>query len=130
MKTSLADKWFSVFIRLRDTGEDGFCVCYTCGKKLLPKEMTVGHYVKRQFSGARFSELNKSQCIYCNYYLQGNDAVYRRKLVEDYGEEKVLLMEAVKHDTRQLKTYQLAEIAKIYELKAKELAKLKGVSLW
>ena len=130
MKTSLADKWFSVFIRLRDTGEDGFCICYTCGKKLLPKEMTVGHYVKRQFSGARFSELNKSQCIYCNYYLQGNDAVYRRKLVEDYGEEKVLLMEAVKHDTRQLKAYQLAEIAKIYELKAKELAKLKGVSLW
>lgn len=130
MKTTSADKWFSCFIRLRDTDDDGMCHCFTCNVQKPPKYMEVGHYVKRQNMGSRFSEMDHAQCKNCNWQLQGNDAVYRPKLVEMYGEDKVLLMEAARRETRQLKAYQLKELAKIYKEKTNQLLKEKGIQKW
>ena len=58
MKIDKADKWFSIYIRLRDANNEGICSCITCGKMFLWKNVDCGHYVKRQFQGTRFNEKN------------------------------------------------------------------------
>ena len=63
------DKWFSLFIRARDSNEEGYIFCCTCGR---PKKWRAldgadnGHYSKRN-KAHRFSETNcNSQCKGCN----------------------------------------------------------------
>jgi len=81
-------KWFSRYIRfVRDQG-----VCYTCGKVQDPKEMDTGHYKHSAYLD--FSEINcHCQCVSCNRDLYGNPKVYRRKLVEEYGEGAIQMIE-------------------------------------
>jgi len=131
VKISNADKWFSLFIRIRDTQEDGYCRCITCGRVVTPKECDCGHYVKRQHLATRFSEENcHAQCKRCNAFEQGRDAEYRRKLVEIYGEDKVLLLEAGKRTTSKTSATALKLIEQLYKDKAKKLSKEKGIELW
>lgn len=131
MKTSKADKYFSMYIRLRDADENGLCTCITCGKKVDLKRCDCGHYVKRQHAETRFNEMNcHSQCKHCNAFEQGRDSEYRRKLIEMYGEEKVLILETAKHKTGKLGQYQLDYLTKLYKLKATELSRIKNIELW
>ena len=131
MLTTKADEWFSRFIRLFYTDDDGVCYCFTCGKPHHPKDQQCGHFVKRQYKNGRFSEVNaKPQCGGCNKFKQGNDVIFRKKLVEMYGEDQILLLESGRRDTRQLKKYQEDEIARIYKEKAEKLLKEKGIKKW
>ena len=131
MQTTLADKWFSLFIRLRDTWDDGYCRCITCGRVGDPKSMDCGHYVKRQHQAGRFDERNcHAQCKRCNAFEQGMDSVYRQKLVEMYGEQVVLLLESGKYNTLKRTKVQMQVLVQQYKYKATELSKLKNIKLW
>ena len=131
MKTTKADKWFSLFIRIRDTWEDGYCRCITCGRVLEPKNMDCGHYIKRQHSAARFNEKNcHAQCKHCNAFEQGRDAIYREKLIEMYGEDYVLYLDSCKRTNGRLSSYIISELEKQYKEKAKCLAEQKGIKIW
>ena len=131
MKTSKADFWFSRFIRIRDTEDDGYCRCITCGKILLPKEMDCGHYLKRQHQATRFSEINcGSQCSHCNRFEQGRDVIFRQRLVERYGEAKIVLLEEASRKSVKRSKTELDAIAEYYKQKAKELSKEKRILLW
>jgi hypothetical protein len=130
MITSKADKYFSLFIRIRDT-EDGLCRCITCGRLAHPKEMDCGHYLKRQHQATRFSEINTAaQCGKCNRFEQGRDVIFRQRLIERYGEAKIVLLEeAARKSVKRTKT-ELDAIADYYKLKAKKLSKEKGIPIW
>ena len=130
MKTSLADKWFSLFIRLRDADENGMAACITCGRVKLVKYMDCGHYVKRQHP-SRFNEkCCAAQCKKCNKFGQGEDVIFRQKLVELYGEDAVLLLEAGKRQIVHMPGWKLKLIADEYKEKARKLSKEKGIELW
>jgi len=79
---------FSKYIRfVRDKG-----VCYTCGSTKDPREMDAGHY--KHSDSVDFDEMNiHCQCVNCNRNLHGNPKSYRLKLVQQYGEDKVLDLE-------------------------------------
>ena len=131
MIRSKADKWFSLYIRLRAADDNGFGECVTCGKVKHVKEMDCGHYVKRQHQATRFSEINcQLQCKRCNAFEQGRDAIFRQYLVDRYGEDKVLLLEASRHTTCKRPGYVMDELERIYKEKAKTLAQQKGIKLW
>lgn len=53
-----ADKWFSMFIRLRDSDEFGIATCVTSGKRAHWLTMDCGHYVSRAKQSTRFDERN------------------------------------------------------------------------
>lgn len=82
-----ADKWFSLYIRLRDADENGMTVCVTCGKIAHYKEMDCGHFVTRNHKVHRFNEKNCNvQCTYCNRYAHGEQYQHSLYIDKLYGE--------------------------------------------
>ena len=130
MKTDKADKWFSIYIRLRDSDENGICKCITCNTRKFWRQMDCGHYVKRSHQGARFHEKNcASQCQECNWLKQGNDAVYKEVIIERYGQQTHDLLKFAEHHTTKHSKLEIDLIAKEYQKKAMALAKEKGLKI-
>ena len=131
MKRNSADTWFSRYIRLRHVNEDGNVSCVTCGNISQPKNMDCGHYVKRHHQSTRYNEENcHVQCRKCNWLQQGNDVKFREYLVERYGEDRVLLLEASKRVSVKRSKRELSMIAIYYKAKTNELLTQKGIEKW
>lgn len=63
-----ADKWFSEFIRLRDSDEHGRVTCVTCSHRGHWRELQCGHWITRGHEAVRYDERNcNTQCRGCNY---------------------------------------------------------------
>ena len=82
------DKWFSLFIRLRDATEEGLVQCFTCGAvKYYIKGIQCGHFQSRNFLATRFDEENcQPQCVGCNMFKQGEQYKFGLNLDAKYGE--------------------------------------------
>jgi NMD protein affecting ribosome stability and mRNA decay len=62
------DKWFSLYIRKRDT--PGFCC--TCGADLTFETSDCGHFISRDHIATRWDERNAhAQCRKCNRFQSG-----------------------------------------------------------
>lgn len=130
MKINLTDKWFSIFIRLRDSDENGYCKCATCNTVLFWKSIQCGHYVKRQHSGARYHEKNAhAQCVPCNYFKQGNDAVYKQVIIERYGQQAHDLLKTAERGCTKHSKLELKIMAEDFKKKAQKLANEKGLTI-
>lgn len=108
---------FTKFIKTRDK-----YICFTCGKYDEKYGMGGGHYKPKGACGADyyFSEINvNAQCTYCNLTLQGNQVIYRQRLVQKYGEEAVLDIE--KNFGRVNRYYPYEERIIYYKTKLSEL---------
>lgn len=131
MKTTSADKWFSLYIRIRDCDENRIAKCCTCGKVIDVKYADCGHFIKRQHMATRFDEKNcAAQCKYCNRFEQGKDVDFERYLIKRWGEDAVLLLKSGKRNTKKMSTFELDLLAIEYKQKAVELAKEKGIEPW
>ena len=84
------DKWFSLYIRLRDATDEGLCQCFTCGVvKYYKKGMQCGHFQSRRFLSTRFDEHNCApQCVACNMFRGGEQFKFAINLDAKYGEGK------------------------------------------
>ena len=83
------DKWFSLYIRIRDS-ENGLVQCFTCGcVKPYNRGMQNGHFQSRSFLATRFDEENcQPQCVACNMFRQGEQYKFALNLDAKYGEGK------------------------------------------
>jgi hypothetical protein len=64
----------------------------------------------------RFDEMNcNMQCRACNRFDEGNMSGYRKGLIEKYGENKVLLLEAKKNKYRKYSDFEYKELIKYYQ---------------
>jgi len=61
--------------------------------------------------------------------LQGNDGVYKEVIIERYGQQTHDLLKSCERNIYKYTAFELDLIAKEYEIKAKELALQKGISL-
>lgn len=78
-----ADKYFSLFIRQRDS-ENGIAKCCTCGK--LTSQFDCGHFLSRRFEATRYDEKNAhAQCLKCNRFENGNQFAHAQFIDEKYG---------------------------------------------
>ena len=88
--------------------------CYTCYRPI--EEVEVGHYESRRHVEIRWSDDNtRPQCHDCNMRQAGTGgaavkAEYRRNLIREIGEERVLAVEAAARRTVKIPTYLLAEL--------------------
>lgn len=125
-----ADRQFSLFIRLRDSGADGFGNCITCNKTKHYKEQDAGHFIKRQHLRTRFDEDNVNmQCKYCNCFEQGANEKYKVALDEKYGKGTADRLEMKKKMRGKLTTLDCLLLEKYYKLKIKELLKEKNFTV-
>ena len=106
-----AEKVFNAWIRQRDEGKN----CITCNK---PGDQ-AGHYWPVRYSGVRFNEMNVHiQESGCNKWKHGNQLIYRIKLVEMYGEDKVKELDelAIRTQFKKWDREELENIIKKYSL--------------
>ena len=83
------DKWFSLYIRLRDANEYGMVQCFTCGIVRGYKDgMQNGHFQSRKHLATRFSEDGNCevQCVACNMFRGGEQYKFALALDSKYGE--------------------------------------------
>ena len=95
------DKFFSLYIRLRDATDEGLCQCFTCGcVKHYKKGMQNGHFQSRSFLATRFDEENcQAQCVGCNMFKQGEQYKFSLYLDSKYGEGKAAELEFLARTT-------------------------------
>ena len=91
---------FSLFIRQRDTCDDGYGSCISCGKSLElgTKDCQAGHYIPKGQGGSHYLGLPRSpddllcernvnlQCSKCNMIEGGNFINYEIGLRQKYGD--------------------------------------------
>lgn len=122
------DRIFSLYIRLRDTMPNGYFKCISCGKIKPFAQADCGHYVNRQHMSTRFHEMNcNAQCRHCNRFMEGNMQGYRQGLIEKYGEQRVIILEALKNQTRHYSDFEYRELIKYYQALCDKLKKEKGL---
>ena len=131
MKTSKADRYFSLFIRLRDADENGIGTCCTCGLKKDVKYMDNSHFIGRQHQATRFDEMNcHTACKKCNGFEEGRKDVYEKFLIEKYGSDRVNLLKLRGQSTCKRTQLDLDYIAVYFKQKATELSREKNIKLW
>jgi hypothetical protein len=92
VKSLKAEVWdlFSEYIRRRDSDENGYIKCCTCGKSAHWKEVDAGHFISRKQNMTLYDERNShAQCKYCNGPKQGNIIAYQDFMLNKYGQKTV-----------------------------------------
>lgn len=116
---------FSIYVRLRDSDEKGWCKCITCGNKEYWKFMDNGHYIRRKHMATFVHpKNNNAQCCSCNQVREPKDmeAAYEIALERKYGEGTVAELQALKHTT---KKFSVLEVIEIIAFCDEEIAKFK-----
>ena len=84
-KMDMADKLFSLLIRLKEMHSNGRVACYTCDIQLPFHRIQCGHFISRSHKATRWLEENaRPQCENCNVALQGNLEVFEERLEWDH----------------------------------------------
>lgn len=121
-----ADRYFSQYIRLRDTNNQGYGSCISCGQLKHYDDLDCGHFINRGNMNLRFNEVNcNAQCRKCNRFDEGNFVGYQEGLIKKWGQEKYALLVASKQEIRRYSKWELKAIADHYKARAKELRESK-----
>ena len=125
-----ADKWFSVYVRLRDADEDGNVTCCSCGKTQFWRDADAGHFIGRKIRATRYCEKNvNAQCRYCNRFLDGNSAGYATFLISKFGIKILEDLDLASRGTTHWTAFEIQNMADNFKARAIELAKQKGLQL-
>lgn len=120
------DKVFSYFIRLRDSDDNGYCRCISCGKIEFWKYIQNGHFVNRGHMSTRFDEKNcNAQCVKCNMYDEGNNIGYMRGLIKKYGPSIIDELYVKKHQESHLHDFDIKVLIEDYQKRVDKLMKQK-----
>jgi len=116
------------YVRLRDSDENGYCKCCTCGRVYHWKKMNGGHFIPAEWLATCFIEHNiHAQCIYCNKGLQGNTDAYWVFMEKKYGREEIDLLMESKHLNVKHKYFDYQQIIEEYTDKINGLEIQKGL---
>ena len=124
------DKWFSLYIRLREANEYGMCQCITCGKVGHYKKdgMQNGHFQSRKHLSTRFDEENcQVQCVKCNVYAWGEQYKFSLALDSKYGEGKAQELQFLARTTLKISRVEYEEKISYYKSLVNKLKKEKGI---
>jgi len=80
------DKWFSLYIRIKDCDDNGMVECYTSGRLYHYKQIHAGHFMSRRHLSTRWDEQNvKPQSAADNLFGQGEQFKFGMLLDNEYG---------------------------------------------
>ena len=124
-------KWFSRYIRARDTDDFGVCHCITCRKPGHPSEFDCGHFVKRDRYNLKYHEKNcHAQCPACNRFGDGEQGMYAVAIDRKYGTGTAESLLFIGKRTGSLKTWECAVQADHYRNKTYTALKNAGIDAW
>ena len=116
---------FSKYIRLRDclktTSKVDYGLCYTCGRMHHFKDLQCGHFQQGRGNSILFDETCHAQCYVCNCLKHGEQLIFRRRLVEEFGEKRAQLLENKRY---QVKKYSIVELDCLYHHYVREYKNL------
>ena len=112
------DKWFSLFIRLRNASKDGMVECWTCGKTAHYKKMHAGHFMSRKHHATRWNEENvQVQCPKCNLFGQGEQYTFGKLIDVRIGEGKSEELQELSRTTVKYMRHEYEDMIKHYKEK-------------
>ena len=123
------DKWFSLYIRLRDADSLGFVQCFTCQRfKHYKSGMQNGHFQSRSFLSTRFDEENcQPQCVGCNMFKSGEQYKFSVNLDNKYGDGKAKELEFKARQIQKFSRVDYEENISYYKLLVEKLKTEKGI---
>lgn len=122
------DRWFSLFIRLRNADNNGFVKCFTSGKLFHYTRCHAGHFISRRHMATRWDEYNvQVQSIHENIFNQGNAPVFAQRLKEIYGQQIVDILLMKKNNKFKSGKFELEFLIKEYKEKVEKLKLEKGL---
>jgi hypothetical protein len=124
------DKWFSLYIRLRDATDEGMVQCFTCGKVAHYKKggMQCGHFQSRTHLATRWDEENcQVQCVGCNMFKQGEQYKFALALDSKYGEGTAEELELVARKNIKINRWDYEDEISYYKNLVNNLKKDKGI---
>ena len=123
------DKYFSLYIRLRDANEYGMVQCFTCGVVRGYKDgMQNGHFQSRKHMATRFDEENcQVQCIKCNIFDSGQQYLFSLRLDEKYGEGRAEELEHLARTTLKISRAEYEDYISYYKNIVENLKEEKGI---
>lgn len=123
---SSADRLFSIYIRLRDSDENGYGRCISCGKIVHWKDADAGHFVNRKHLNLRYDEMNVNlQCRSCNRFDEGNSAGYTQGLIKKYGENIIEVLRVKKSFIKKYSPFDYGVLCEYFKNKIKRIKKSK-----
>jgi|TARA_R110002020_G_scaffold204027_1_gene407876 hypothetical protein len=122
------DKWFSLYIRLRESTIDGVTQCFTCGKIEYHNKLQCGHFQSRRHHATRWNEQNcQVQCVKCNMYEQGEQWKFGMNLNAKYGAGTSDELQFISRKTIKKMRFEYEEDIRYYKSIVENLKKEKGL---
>jgi len=122
------DKWFSLYIRLRESNEYGMVQCFTSGRVYHYKSIHAGHFMSRKSLSTRWDETNvQPQSAADNLFGQGEQYKFGLALDAKYGEGTA---EELQFKSRQIKKFtrvDYEDLISYYKSLVKNLKEEKGI---
>ncbi len=122
------DKWFSLYIRLRESNEYGMVQCFTSGRVYHYKSIHAGHFMSRKSLSTRWDETNvQPQSAADNLFGQGEQYKFGLALDAKYGEGTA---EELQFKSRQIKKFSRVDyedLISYYKSLVKNLKEEKGI---
>lgn len=121
-------KWFSLWIRLRDTDENGYGKCITCGRVIHYKKGDCGHGIPRQHKATKYNEMNNSlQCKPCNGFEGGKREVFKQRVDERWGPGTWDKLELMSRSVCKRGAFEYEVMATYYKGEVEKLKKMKSI---
>tara|TARA_R100001244_G_scaffold47599_1_gene42403 strand:- start:2025 stop:2432 length:408 start_codon:yes stop_codon:yes gene_type:complete len=122
------DKWFSLFIRLRDADDLGFVKCFTSGRYYHYKNIHAGHFISRTAHPTRWDEVNvQPQSVADNLFGQGEQYKFGRELDLQYGEGTAEGLQQKAREIQKFSRVDYEEKISYYKSAVEKLKKEKGI---
>jgi len=122
------DKWFSLYIRLREANEFGMVQCFTSGRIYHYKKIHAGHFMSRRHLSTRWCETNvQPQSAADNLFGQGEQFKFGLNLDGKYGEGTAEELQYKSRTTLKISRVEYEEKISYYKSLVDKLKKEKGI---
>ena len=122
------DKYFSLYIRLRDCDDLGFVQCFTSGRYYHYKKIHAGHFMSRKCLATRWCEINvQPQSAADNLFGQGEQYKFGKELDFKYGEGTAEELQIKARQIHKFSRVDYEEKISYYKEAVKNLKKQKGI---
>ena len=122
------DKWFSLFIRLRDATDEGLVQCFTSGRVYHYKNIHAGHFMSRKHLSTRWCDTNvQPQSVADNLFGQGEQYKFSVALDSKYGEGTAEELEVLARTIMKVSRIDYEEKISYYKEAVDKLKKDKGI---
>jgi hypothetical protein len=122
------DKWFSLYIRLREANEYGMVQCFTSGRVYHYKKIHAGHFMSRRHLSTRWCETNvQPQSAADNLFGQGEQFKFGLNLDGKYGEGTAEELQYKSRATLKISRVEYEEKISYYKSLVEKLKKEKGI---